>query len=777
MGRVASTIDALGYATIYGYDALGRQVSVTDPLTNTVTTAYDAEGHIVSQRGATYPVDYSYDEFGDKVSMTTYRNINAIGDVTRWLRDEATGLVTNKVYADGKGPRYDYTPDGKLATRTWARGIVTTYSYDANGALTNTVYSDDTPTISLFYDAMGRQTEAYDAAGVTTFLYDSVGTLTNETVIGVAGTNTIERFWDEYGRAAGYALNGTRQTTIGYDPEAARIESMLANGSDTPFTWSYLPGTDLKSSLAYPNGLTSSRQYDEKGQLLQVCNATPTNIISQYDYTYDAAGRRVARDHSGSAFDHADHIDYCYNTRSELTNALASVDYGYRYSYHYDDIGNRIWSLENTNFVEYAANNLNQYTKISNSQALTFNSQFDPDGNQTLIITETGTWTVNYNGENRPVYWSQGTNLISMTYDRLGRRVVKNDERFAFNDYMSIMKMDCFVPNCFIWDPTEPLASRPLIFINETSAEFYIHDGNKNVSEIVAPDGNITEHYEYAPFGSIYLLQGDPAVANAYCFSSEYFDEDTATVYYNYRHYVPRCGKWVSMDPLGEDSGAGVYLFLGNSPVAGVDVLGECPFDSAVENFINGSLGVDFSFPLLGPYGIPVPIIPGAPRAQINVFVSGEKRYCCDKGTKGAYYHGMIGVEAYLVWGYGAPRPIKGNQRNKPDTERPGQKLKDHQDHPKDSGYRSRDFHADGNLSALEACHVKGLNWSGWTGAIFLRGSVGIGWVGIQGNVQMNLSADMDINSLFSASWGVAHGVSGATIEFGGGGGANWTYR
>ena len=66
------------------------------------------------QRGATYPVDYSYDEFGDKVSMITYRDINAAGDATRWLRDAATGLVTNKVYADGKGPTYTYTPDGKL---------------------------------------------------------------------------------------------------------------------------------------------------------------------------------------------------------------------------------------------------------------------------------------------------------------------------------------------------------------------------------------------------------------------------------------------------------------------------------------------------------------------------------------------------------------------------------------------------------------------------------------------------------------------------------------
>lgn len=61
----------------------------------------------------------------------------------------AMGLVTNNVYADGLGSSYTYTPDGRLATRTWARGIVTAYSYDAGGALTNTVYSDSTPAISL----------------------------------------------------------------------------------------------------------------------------------------------------------------------------------------------------------------------------------------------------------------------------------------------------------------------------------------------------------------------------------------------------------------------------------------------------------------------------------------------------------------------------------------------------------------------------------------------------------------------------------------------------
>ena len=65
--------------------------------------------------------------------MTTYRDemvgrgdpTAPQGDTTTWLYDIASGSMTNKVYADGKGPTYSYTPDGKLSQRTWARGITT----------------------------------------------------------------------------------------------------------------------------------------------------------------------------------------------------------------------------------------------------------------------------------------------------------------------------------------------------------------------------------------------------------------------------------------------------------------------------------------------------------------------------------------------------------------------------------------------------------------------------------------------------------------------------
>ena len=606
LGRVASTIDALGYATAYGYDALGRQVSVTDPLTNTITTAYDAEGHVVSQRGATYPVDYAYDEFGEKVSMTTYRDINASGDVTRWLRDAATGLVTNKVYADGKGPTYTYTPDGKLETRIWARGIATTYSYDANGALTNTVYSDGTPTISLAYNRAGRQIEAHDAAGVTIFLYDGFGAVTNETVVGVAGTNTIERFYDNFGRDAGYALNGVRQSTLAYDPATGRLASMRVpsdqstnpnNQAIKQFSWNYLAGTDLKSSLEYPNGLTASWVYDANNQLLQVCNATPTNTISQYDYAYDAGGRRIACAKSGSVFTQDDTVAYSYNSRSELTNAVAAVDSNYRYAYDFDDIGNRESSSERGTNSVYAANNLNQYTAITDVSAMpsssqTFQPQFDDDGNQTLIKTSTGIWQVTYNGENRPVQWSNGSTSIVMSFDRMGRRVVKNAQRFVYDGYLQIANFELVSTNSqltalnsqlFIWDPTEPVATRSLVWNASTlqpfnsSTSYYTHDGNKNVSEVVARENDVSAHYVFAPFGAVNNMSGGSALANPWRFSNEFADNGLGLEYYNYRNYIHDVGVWISQDRLVGQFGGSSYNFCFNNPYSYIDVRGDHP--------------------------------------------------------------------------------------------------------------------------------------------------------------------------------------------------------
>ena len=285
-GNLVSTTDAVGAVTAYGYDVMGQAVAVTNALGNVTVYEYDLRGNKTYEGGATYPVRYAYDAFGNRTAMTTYRNeASGVGNTTTWAYDEASGLLLSKTYADGKGLTYTYTDDGKLATRTNARGIVTTYAYDDWGQLLSVDYADATPDIAYAYDAMGRQTSATDAVGTITFTYDAFGQLISEQVSGLYA-KTLTRHYDAFGRNVGYSVDNERKQSIVYDSATGRISE-----SDG-FKWTYLPGTNLKSQLTYPNDAVVTWTYEPHRDLLvAVTNAT----YSTYVYTNDLLGRRTSK--------------------------------------------------------------------------------------------------------------------------------------------------------------------------------------------------------------------------------------------------------------------------------------------------------------------------------------------------------------------------------------------------------------------------------------------------------------------------------------------------
>ena len=90
--------------------------------------------------------------------------------------------------------------------------------------------------------------------------------------------------------------------------------------------------------------------------LTQVRNHINGGVISQYDYVNDAAGRRTAITCSGSMMSET-RTDYYYgyNDRNELTNAVKNVMLN-EYAYQYDDIGNRLSSLDLGEGRQYESN-------------------------------------------------------------------------------------------------------------------------------------------------------------------------------------------------------------------------------------------------------------------------------------------------------------------------------------------------------------------------------------------------------------------------------------
>ena len=487
--------------------------------------------------------------------------------------------MTNKTYADGRGPSYGYDANGRLARRTWARGMTTDYAYDGWGNLTNTAYSDGTPSVALRYDAMGRLAEARDAAGATAFAYDAFGSVTNETRNG----ESILRAYDRFGRLA--ALDGT---AYGYDGGSGRLASVV-DGTNR-FACAYLSGTEFVSGWSCGEFAHTTAYEPKRDLVAAVTNRFGAAVVSSFGYENDAAGRRTAIRRGGFAFgDLAGAADaYGYNARSEVVSARRTLGGNplpdREETFAYDPIGNRTESSVAGTNTAYAANALNQYARVE-AGGDAFEPQYDADGNQTLVRTPTGVWAIEWNAENRPVRWTCGDKVLLMDYDRMGRRVryvettggvTNRVATFLYDGYLCIARTADGITDRFLWNPAETVATRPLAMVADGTAYLYAHDANKNVSEVVnARTGETAAHYDYSAFGRTLVAAGPLAHRNPFRFSSEYVDDATGLTYYNYRHYDPVHGCWLSRDPLNEKGGRNLYGIGGNNLIGNSDLLGK----------------------------------------------------------------------------------------------------------------------------------------------------------------------------------------------------------
>ena len=179
--------------------------------------------------------------------------------------------------------------------------------------------------------------------------------------------------------------------------------------------------------------------------------------------------------------------------------------------------------------------------------------------------TGTGMCPVTYNAENRPIRWESGDTVITMAFDRMGRRVemrtVKDGaetlQRFVYDNYLCVQQLrgpdNSFLP-----------ASGEIAY--------YFHDGNKNVVDLVALSKN-NIHYRYTPFG---IVSRQINFVSHYCktlkenpfaYASEYYNASLDLIHYNYRDYDFTNGVWGGRDPLGERGGNNLYMYCFSRPV------------------------------------------------------------------------------------------------------------------------------------------------------------------------------------------------------------------
>ena len=463
-------------------------------------------------------------------------------------------------------------------------------------------YSDATPGQSFVYDHLGQLTQITDAAGMRTFACNLYGEPETDSLAANGIAWQVSERYDGLGRQAGYELSADgrriQQTHLSYDGKG-RLSALAAEGMETPFSWTYCEQGGLVEQLAYPNGMTRVNTYENSRDLLSVIDYRrpgSANPPARHEYDYDALGRPTRRRDTWNTAAPKTTRLFTYNSRGELIGDQLRP--GGRFGYQYDNIGNRKEAFEFGNTTDYETDELNRYAGIAGNGAAAFVPQYDADGNQTLVKTSTGIWTVTYNAENRPVKFESedGGTTVECAYDSMGRRFEKKvtvggttgfHARYLYRDYLQVAECDLTgetpkLVRSYLWDPSEPEATRVLAMTRweangtqEKEHLYCMHDAMKNVTSLFGEARGRRALYEYRPYGGLITSEGNMAEENKFRFFSEYMDDELGLVYYNYRHLNPLDGRWISRDPIEEEGGWNLFAFVGNNGVNRWDYLGE----------------------------------------------------------------------------------------------------------------------------------------------------------------------------------------------------------
>ena len=390
MGRVTKKNDPdTREVTEYTYDELGRQIKSVSTLngkSQTTTSAYDANGTVVSETGTDgVKTDYVYDSLNRVVKKTvtkgtslTYTTAYSYGDVTvqdgRGTRTIKNASIQKKSYPSGTTASETYTDASGNVVREKVNGLYTDYTYDASGnqvvAYENGTGADAAEgkvTLALFDEegrnfativnpgVSGETYQVSDDSLVTKQSYDAKGNVTKET--DAIGTVTAYTY-DDSERVTEVMQNagkdGAVVTKASYeaDTENQKNKTTVTDAGGRKSIEVTDAAGLIKSSQDQgekeDESIATAYSYDSRGNQTKVtyengdyredtCDARNLKIVSKY---YQADGTQTLQ------------TNYQYDDQYRLTKMTDAKKSGserkaYRYTYTgYDGFGRTAWTAE-----------------------------------------------------------------------------------------------------------------------------------------------------------------------------------------------------------------------------------------------------------------------------------------------------------------------------------------------------------------------------------------------------------------------------------------------
>jgi len=530
------------------YDAQGRITKILEP---------DQDGKL------TIETDYTWNAQGKLMQIVQQGKKGDTPRIRTFTYDKLNHLTSYSSPENGT-TTYTYLQNGKLATKTDARGIITNYTWDQKGNLVEKQYSNGDPsTVYVYDDKTGKLSASYldgfsGPHAKRTYFYNDQGKLDHLIQQGKDNYD-VSLAYDTFGHTSEIHYPDGRIVLFLRDDKGNLVSIADNNGTVYLSNAQYSTSNELQRAQL-GNSLIVETGINRQGNLskLRVLRWGSQRVLDKhFSYTRD-----------GSILTLRDNINPANTLTFSYDNLLRVSGYSdpkgnLKHDYSYDAFGNINLKDDLPFQLTYdSSNRINSSSGLSYDQAgeMTFDGthqyQYDAEGRISQVD----------NGAIQYVYSAEG--------DRLEKSVGKTitEEVRVGNDVIAERSADGS------WTDYLYAAGRRIAAIRETGVRYYVADPLGTTRTELSASGEVISQSNVSPFGKVILSSTAQAISFT---SGEQYDMETGLISYKYRSYNPVLGRWMSPDPSGEryanlknPQTLNTYAYVANNPLKYTDLLG-----------------------------------------------------------------------------------------------------------------------------------------------------------------------------------------------------------
>ncbi len=555
-----SSRDALGNASRYSYDGLGRLTKVARDLTDTGTGAGTVTGTVVTEQ-----------TWDDSSRLTSYTDAN--GNTTLYGYDDIDRL-TQLTAADGTEYTLDWGWQGDLEGVVDANGSVQANAHDRMGRLVSRSVSAvpgviDTGDEIYRYDGMSRLVRAEDGDSVVTRAHDSLSNPLQRTQqVGGGPVHAVGATYDGEGNLT--SLSYPSGSSVLYTYDALERPKLVLSGDGSDLVASYdWAGPRRVARISRPNGVVTNYGYDSARRMLSATHSKALQTLAQHVFGWNAAHDKTSWQDTLAGvtvgFEHDSLHRLAGSTRAE-GGSDSSIDY------QLDAAGNRVLVAGGPEAGSYVMDptlpepadlQVDQYTTTPRG-----GRTYDRNGaTLTLDAGPEGGLSLAYDTRNQMAQASIGSEVettYSYAYDASGRRVQRSvsgqlgSETWVHAGSSTLERLTCFGGTCSPQATFVHGARGALLQMKEATdlngnsvldTYDYHTDDLGSVVAVTNASGAVVERYRYDDFANPRFFNGagapipGSAISNPYLFRGVERDPETGLYRAHAGAFDPHAGR------------------------------------------------------------------------------------------------------------------------------------------------------------------------------------------------------------------------------------------